>query len=290
MQVKNDYDILLHNRKGDFVSKGVYNGEIGAVFSIRSGIIIVNFDGRFAEYPLENLGELELSYASTIHKSQGSEYNTVIIPLLPGHKILLSRNLFYTAVTRAKQRVILVGHKKALYMAIRKNATGKRNTTPRDLTCNEDIQLMLLLLAESVASRMRDLASRCTVVEVSVRDTELRSFSRQRTLAAPTCSSTEIAETAFALFQANYAWEKPVRSIGVRGAGLVEAGSSLQLSLYADAVRRDKWERIDAAVDDLQGRYGYMSVRRALLLTDPVLGNINPKDNHTVHPAGCFWR
>ena len=221
---------------------------------------------------------MELSYASTIHKSQGSEYNTVIIPLLPGHKILLSRNLFYTAVTRAKQRVILVGHKKALYMAIRKNATGKRNTTPRDLTCNEDIQLMLLLLAESVASRMRDLASRCTVVEVSVRDTELRSFSRQRTLAAPTCSSTEIAETAFALFQANYAWEKPVRSIGVRGAGLV------------DAVRRDKWERIDAAVDDLQGRYGYMSVRRALLLTDPVLGNINPKDNHTVHPAGCFWR
>lgn len=173
-------------------------------------------------------------------------------------------------------------------MAIRKNATGKRNTTPRDLTCNEDIQLMLLLLAESVASRMRDLASRCTVVEVSVRDTELRSFSRQRTLAAPTCSSTEIAETAFALFQD--AWEKPVRSIGVRGAGLVEAGSSLQLSLYADAVRRDKWERIDAAVDDLQGRYGYMSVRRALLLTDPVLGNINPKDNHTVHPAGCFWR
>lgn len=74
---------------------------------MRSGIIIVNFDGRFAEYPLENLGELELSYASTIHKSQGSEYNTVIIPLLPGHKILLSRNLFYTAVTRTKQRVII---------------------------------------------------------------------------------------------------------------------------------------------------------------------------------------
>nr|WP_325239532.1 DNA polymerase IV [uncultured Oscillibacter sp.] len=169
-------------------------------------------------------------------------------------------------------------------------SVGNSATTPRDLTCNEDIQLMLLLLAESVASRMRDLASCCTVVEVSVRDTELRSFSRQQTLAAPTCSSTEIAETAFALFQASYAWEKPVRSIGIRGAGLVEAGSGLQLSLYADAVRRDKWERIDAAVDDLRARYGYMSVRRALLLTDPVLGNINPKDDHTVHPAGCFWR
>lgn len=169
-------------------------------------------------------------------------------------------------------------------------SVGNSATMPRDLTCNEDIQLMLLLLAESVASRMRDLASRCTVVEVSVRDTELHSFSRQRTLAAPTCSSTEIAETAFALFQASCAWEKPVRSIGVRGAGLVEAGSSLRLSLYADAVRRDKWERIDAAVDDLRGRYGYMSVRRVLLLTDPVLGNINPKDGHTVHPAGCFWR
>lgn len=169
-------------------------------------------------------------------------------------------------------------------------SVGNSATTPRDLVCDEDIQLMLLLLAESVASRMRELASRCTIVEVSVRDTELRTFSRQRKLEAPTCSSAEIAETALALFRKNYSWERPVRSIGVRGAGLVEAGTSLQLSFYPDAVKREKWERIDAAVDQLRNRYGYTSIRRALLLTDPLLGNLNPKDDHTVHPVGYFWR
>ena len=128
MQVKNNYDIILHDRANEPISTGVFNGEIGAVYAIRSGTVIINFDGRFAGYPLESLGELELSYASTIHKAQGSEYDLVIIPMLPAHKILLSRNLFYTGITRAKRRVILVGHKKALYMAIRKSRNGKRNT------------------------------------------------------------------------------------------------------------------------------------------------------------------
>ncbi len=165
-------------------------------------------------------------------------------------------------------------------------SVGNSATTPRDLVCDADIYLMLLLLVESVAARMRELASRCTVVEVSVRDTELYTFSRQRKLRSPTCSSTEIAETAFDLFRAN--WNRPVRSIGVRGAGLVEADSGVQLSLYESDIKRDKWERIDRAVDTLRQRYGYMSVRRALMLTDPQLGRINPKDGHTVHPVGYF--
>ena len=74
------------------------------------------------------MDELDLAYAMTIHKSQGSECDTVIIPMLVAHKILLSRNLLYTAVTRAKHRVLLVGQKKALYMAVSKTRKGKRNT------------------------------------------------------------------------------------------------------------------------------------------------------------------
>ena len=90
--------------------------------------VIINFDGRYAKYPLDDLEELELSYAMTIHKAMGSEYDTVIIPLLAAHRILLNRNLLYTAVTRAKGRVVLVGQKKALYMAVSKTRKGKRNT------------------------------------------------------------------------------------------------------------------------------------------------------------------
>ena len=169
-------------------------------------------------------------------------------------------------------------------------SVGNSATTPRDLVDNGDVHLMLFLLAESVTSRMRELAARCTVVEVYIRDTVLQSFTRQKKMRAPTCSSAEIAQAAFELFRGNYRWEKPVRSIGVRASGLVEADAALQLSLFQDDVKRDKWERIDAAVDRLRQQYGYMSVRRALVMSDPLLGRLNPKDGHTVHPVGYFGR
>ncbi len=169
-------------------------------------------------------------------------------------------------------------------------SVGNSATTPRDLVSDEDVYLMLLLLAESVTCRMRELLSRCTVVEIYVRDSELQSFCRQKKLKTPTCSSTEIAKVAFSLFQANYPWEKPIRSIGVRGAGLVTADSCLQLSLLEEDLRRDKGEQLDAAVDQVRKRYGYMSIRRARTMADPLLGSINPKDDHTVHPVGYFGR
>ena len=169
-------------------------------------------------------------------------------------------------------------------------SVGNSATTPRDLVNDDDVRLMLYLLAESVACRMRELASKCTVVEVSVRDSELHWYSRQRKLAVPTCSSAEIAEVAFDLFRRSYLWTQPVRSIGVRGAGLVDGSVGIQTSLFDNDKRRSAWERIDVTVDELRRRYGYMSVRRAITMADPLLGGINPKDDHTVHPIGYFAR
>ena len=177
--------------------------------------------------------------------------------------------------------------KRTAYAATVKSV-GNSATTPRDLVCDEDVHLMLYLLAESVASRMRDLAARCMVVELCVRDTGLVSFTRRRKLSVPTCSSAEIAQVAFELFRANYRWTQPVRSIGVRGAELVEADAGVQTSLLDDDAKREKWERIDAAMDRLRQRYGYMSIRRAVTCADPELGGINPRDDHTVHPVGYF--
>ena len=167
-------------------------------------------------------------------------------------------------------------------------SVGNSATTPRDLETEADVKLMLYLLAESVCARMRELVSRCTVVEIYVRDTQLNSIIRQRKLQAPSCSSQELAETGLDIFRRNYRWDRPIRSIGLRGAGLVEAQGAVQLSLYAEDQKRDKWERIDAAVDHLRQRYGYVSVRRALMDSDPLLGHINVKDGHTVHPVGYF--
>ena len=128
MQTKNNGSINLYDKNGEIVSSGVFNGETGRIRTIRPGRITVDFDGRYAGYSLDAAAELDLSYATTIHKALGSEYDTVIIPLLAAHKILLTRNLLYTAVTRAKRRVVLVGQKKALFMAISASRKGKRNT------------------------------------------------------------------------------------------------------------------------------------------------------------------
>ena len=166
-------------------------------------------------------------------------------------------------------------------------SVGNSATTPRDLVCDEDAWLMLMILSESVAARLRELALKCTVVEISLRDTELDSFTRQQKAESPTDNCLEITRVAFGLFRQNYSWSRPLRSIGVRASGLVAAGAPMQLSLLRDETRRDKRERLDRAVDEVRERYGYGSLQRALVRTDPALGGIDPT-SHTIHPVGFF--
>ncbi len=129
MQTRNNYDLHWTTKDGS-KGTGVFNGDIGIVAEINhnSEKMIVDMDGRFVEYQYISVLELELAYAMTIHKGMGSEFDTVIIPVLTAHMVLLHRNVFYTAVTRAKKRVWLVGQKKALFMAIHTNRIAKRNT------------------------------------------------------------------------------------------------------------------------------------------------------------------
>ena len=110
MQVKNNYHLVW--KKADGTSgTGVFNGDIGIISDIdtAAGIVTVRFDDRLVEYELEMLGNLELAYAVTVHKSQGNEFNAVIMPLYAVPEMLCYRNLLYTAVTRAKKTLILVG-------------------------------------------------------------------------------------------------------------------------------------------------------------------------------------
>lgn len=110
MQIKNNYELEWH-KNGDTVGNGIFNGDIGTVHSIDIGgqSMQVMFDGKCVNYDLSSLDEMELAYAITVHKSQGCEYPFVIIPLYNAPSMLLTRNLFYTAVTRAKSMIILVG-------------------------------------------------------------------------------------------------------------------------------------------------------------------------------------
>jgi exodeoxyribonuclease V alpha subunit len=116
MQVENDYD------------KDVYNGDLGVVSRIdmQEGELHVDFDSREVTYGLGELDELVLAYATTIHKSQGSEYPAVVIPLTTQHYPMLQRNLVYTGVTRGKRLVVLVGQRKALAIAVKTARARKR--------------------------------------------------------------------------------------------------------------------------------------------------------------------
>lgn len=118
LQTRNNYD------------KQVFNGDLGRVVEIdfEEQTVDIDFDGARVLYEFSELDELVHAFAMSVHKSQGSEYRAVALPILTQHYMLLQRNLLYTAVTRAKQLVVLVGNKKAIGMAVRNNKIAQRNT------------------------------------------------------------------------------------------------------------------------------------------------------------------
>lgn len=116
MQKHNDYE------------KGVFNGDIGEIFAIQKDMVYVRYPEQDVKYEGQEVDEITLAYSITVHKSQGSEYHTVIMVLVNSHAIMLQRNLFYTAVTRAKRKVILVGSKRAVQTAVQNQRTSRRFT------------------------------------------------------------------------------------------------------------------------------------------------------------------
>jgi len=131
MQVENDYD------------KEVYNGDLGVVSRIdmEEGELTVDFDGRDVVYGFGELDELVLAYATTIHKSQGSEYPAVVIPLSVQHYPMLQRNLIYTGVTRGKRLVVLVGQRTALAIAVKGDRKRRRWSRLREWLTSGGIEL-----------------------------------------------------------------------------------------------------------------------------------------------------
>jgi exodeoxyribonuclease V alpha subunit len=123
-------DRVIHRRNNYDLE--VFNGDIGYIKSINneSLTMVINFlpDGREVEYLKENIVELDLAYAITIHKSQGSEFSVVIIPVLTQHFKMLYRNLIYTGLTRAKKLAVFVGTRRAMAMAVRQQDTAQRQT------------------------------------------------------------------------------------------------------------------------------------------------------------------
>ena len=133
MQIRNNYDIAWtrEEEKG----AGIFNGDIGIIKMIDRGsqTMAIDFDGRLAFYSFDMSTELELSYAITVHKSQGNEFEAVILPIMGGFDKLYYRNLLYTAVTRAKKILVLVGQKSRVEFMVQNNKKTLRYTGLKSL-------------------------------------------------------------------------------------------------------------------------------------------------------------
>ena len=143
MQTANNYNLVWKRMSGfmEEEGEGVYNGDIGYIEDIdfqTNEFTVLFEDGRRVVYPRTDIGQLSLAYAITIHKSQGSEFDVVVIPVIAGPSMILTRNLIYTAVTRAKKMVVLVGEKKNLRRMVANNYTVQRFTLLKDLLIGAD--------------------------------------------------------------------------------------------------------------------------------------------------------
>lgn len=167
-------------------------------------------------------------------------------------------------------------------------SVGNSTTTPRDLVCDQDAKIIYYMLAESIAARMREQGFQCRTVQISLRDNGLYSFERQIKLPQSTCLASELCEAAMKLLQQCYRWQKPLRSIGIRAMNLVPECAPEQLTLFEDEAERQKRERLERTVDNIRYRFGHYAINRAITTMDSTLANINPKEDHVIHPVGFF--
>lgn len=161
---------------------------------------------------------------------------------------------------------------------------GNSTTAPRDLVSDDDVKITLYALCESVAARLREQRSMCGTVQLGIRDTSLLWYERQERLPCPTSNASDLFHAAFALYRLNRP-RSPARSLSVRASGLTLADESPQLSLFADDARRLRHADLERAVDRIRDKYGYHSIQRGLMLTDPAL-NLDAKGVNIVHPVG----
>ena len=163
-------------------------------------------------------------------------------------------------------------------------SVGNSLTSYRDLTTEEDVRMLLLMLSESVAARVaeKDLG-RASTVKITVVDNELKHFGKQGKPPVPTRSAKGIADCAFALFRALYPWRRPVRALGVSVSDF--SGGQEQITLFAEERAEQKAERLDAAVIKLRNKYGSGALQRAAVMQDEHFSTMDVKEEHIIRPA-----
>ena len=165
-------------------------------------------------------------------------------------------------------------------------SVGNSTTPPHDIENMTDVKELVYLLAESVATRLRENNFKARCISVSARTTELISSSCQTTLSQSTCLAKEIAETALRLFEQRYRFGFPFRSMGINCSQLSPLDAPVQVDMFGEDERRVKQEQLERSIDGLRLRFGHQVIRRGIVLSDLSYSEINPKEEHIIHPVG----
>lgn len=165
---------------------------------------------------------------------------------------------------------------------------GNSTTAIRDLENFEDAKIIFMVLCDSVCRRMREQGYRANNVSISVRNTELVSFTRQKKLFQSTNVTKDVLEVCLELFKANYSFTKNIRSLGVSVSDFESDSMCHQTSIFVDENNVIKQEQLDLALDNIKTRFGNFAINPAKLMFDKNLSGFNPKEEHTVHPVGYF--
>lgn len=166
-------------------------------------------------------------------------------------------------------------------------SVGNSLTVHRDLKDDGEVEPVVWLLSDSVASRMREAGlNKARTVHVYARSSELTGYQKQCRLSRPAGSMQDVASAAFALFKEMYPWQKPVRSLGVAVSDFVTGAE--QLDLFGDIIKDEKNKKLDASVDALRKKYGNNIIQSASVLKDLRLKHADIKGEHTIHPYGFF--
>ena len=167
-------------------------------------------------------------------------------------------------------------------------SVGNSTTTVRDLKDETDVKMIVSVLSESVASRLREQGLKGQVISLYLQDKNLQSFGKQMKIKDPTFLSAEIIKQAMFIFKNFYDFSQPIRNVGVRVSDLHLANYPHQVSVFINEKQRMKAEKIEKAVDELRQRFGHFIIRRGIEYFDKNLTMLNPKQEHIIHPLSYF--
>ncbi len=168
-------------------------------------------------------------------------------------------------------------------------SVGNGTTAYRDLVCDDDVRVIVFTLAESVAMRLREHKLKACGVSIAVRDKDLVTYSRQKKLCMPTNDAVDIARCALSLFFENHRFDKgakPVRSVTVCGFDVIPEDAPIQLNLDVSAEKLRKTESLNKSLDAIRKRYGYTTIKHAVILTDKTFSEFDTALQNEIHPVG----